>query len=60
MYTVTLSIPQSTDVGVSVILNINRISEDLKKAAIKAMGMSACQARCLNCNKCACHAGKSR
>ncbi len=58
MYTSTLNTPRSTDIGISVILNINRISEDLKKAAIKAMGMSACQARCLHCNKCACHSGK--
>ena len=38
------------------ILNINRITEDLKKEAIKAMGMSACQATCISCTCCSrCH-----
>lgn len=37
------------------ILNANRITEDKKKEAIKAMGMSACQAACMSrgcCSKC--------
>lgn len=37
------------------ILNANRITEDKKKEAIKAMGMSACQASCMSrgcCSKC--------
>lgn len=58
MYTATLNLPRPAETGISAILNVNRISDEQKKAAIKAMGMSACQARCLNCNKCACHAGK--
>ena len=41
-----------TDEGILAILNVNRIASDLKKEAIKAMGMAACQARCLNCNCC--------
>lgn len=37
------------------ILNANRITEDKKKEAITAMGMSACQAACMSrgcCSKC--------
>ena len=37
------------------ILNANRITEDKKKEAIMAMGMSACQAACMSrgcCSKC--------
>ena len=37
------------------ILNRNRITDDKKREAIKAMGMSACQAGCMSrgcCSKC--------
>lgn len=34
------------------ILNNNVIKEDKKKAAIQAMGMAACQVRCLRCGHC--------
>ena len=34
------------------ILNNNVIREENKKAEILAMGMAACQARCLRCNRC--------
>lgn len=45
-------------VGVIPILNSNRITEDKRKEAILAMGLAACQARCLNCGHCAHHCGK--
>ena len=37
------------------ILNANRITEEKKKEAIKAMGLSACQVGCMSrgcCSKC--------
>ena len=37
------------------ILNYNRITDEKKREAIKAMGMSACQAACMSrgcCSKC--------
>lgn len=34
------------------ILNNNVVKEDKKKAAIQAMGMAACQAKCLRCSHC--------
>lgn len=34
------------------ILNKNCIPKEKAVHAIQAMGMSACQARCLRCNKC--------
>ena len=34
------------------ILNSNYITEDKKKAEIKAMGMAACQTKCLRCGHC--------
>lgn len=34
------------------ILNGNIITEEKKKAAIQAMGLAACQAKCLRCNHC--------
>lgn len=40
---------------VMAILNNNRIRDEKKREAIKAMGMSACQARCMShgcCSKC--------
>ena len=40
------------------ILNNNIIKEEKEKAAIEAMGMSACQARCLSCSCCARCSGK--
>lgn len=42
----------SSSVGVIPALNSNRITEEKQKEAIKAMGMSACQVRCLShqCN----------
>ena len=38
--------------GILPILNNNVIKEDKKKAAIQAMGMAACQAKCLRCGHC--------
>lgn len=49
---------QPRQYNVMPILNSNRITDEKKREAIKAMGMSACQARCLSCNCCARHAGK--
>lgn len=34
------------------ILNYNVIQDENKKAAIQAMGMGACQVRCLRCTHC--------
>lgn len=34
------------------ILNSNIIKEDKKKVAIQAMGLAACQAKCLRCGHC--------
>ena len=45
-------------IGIIPILNSNRITEDKRKEAILAMGLAACQARCLNCGYCAHHCGK--
>lgn len=40
------------------ILNYNIITEEKKKEAIKAMGMSACQAGCMSHGCCSkCHGG---
>lgn len=40
------------------IMNYNRISDNKKKEAIKAMGMSACQAGCMSRGCCSkCHGG---
>ncbi|MCI6416021.1 MAG: hypothetical protein MR791_01575 [Bacteroidales bacterium] len=38
--------------NILAILNFNKIANDLKREAIKAMGMAACQARCLSCGHC--------
>lgn len=38
--------------GILPILNNNVIKEDKKKAAIQAMGMAGCQAKCLRCGHC--------
>lgn len=42
----------SGSIGLMPILNCNHITEEKQKEAIKAMGMSACQVRCLShqCN----------
>ena len=34
------------------ILNQNEIQDEKKKAIIQAMGMAACQAKCLRCQHC--------
>lgn len=47
-----------SEMGFMPILNSNRITENSQKEAIKAMGMSACQARCLSCSCCSHHCGK--
>lgn len=40
------------------ILNFNRITDEKKRKAIKAMGMSACQAGCMSRGCCSkCHGG---
>lgn len=44
-------IPSTTptsNLGYMPILNRNRITEDNKKEAIKAMGLSACQVACMS------------
>lgn len=38
--------------NILAILNFNKIANDLKEEAVKAMGMAACQARCLRCEHC--------
>lgn len=45
-------------VDVMPVLNSNHIAEGKRKEAILAMGLSACQARCLSCGHCAHHCGK--
>lgn len=49
---------QSKQHSIMPILNSNRITDEKKREAIQAMGMSACQARCLSCGHCAHHCGK--
>ena len=34
------------------ILNYNVVREENKRAAIQAMGLAACQAKCLRCSHC--------
>lgn len=50
MNTQTIALPAKDNI--LVILNLNKIANDLKKEAVKAMGMAACQARCLSCGHC--------
>lgn len=38
--------------NVMPILNSNRITDEQKREAILAMGMAACQARCISCEHC--------
>lgn len=38
----------SSNLGCISILNRNRITEEEQKETIKAMGMSACQVRCIS------------
>ena len=45
-------------IGAINILNTNRINEDKREEAIRAMGLAACQARCLSCGHCAHFCGK--
>ncbi len=45
-------------IGVINVLNSNRITEDKRKETILAMGLAACQARCLSCGHCAHFCGK--
>lgn len=49
---------QQRQYNVMPILNNNRITDESKREAIKAMGLSACQARCFSCSHCSHHAGK--
>lgn len=44
--------PQMGYVQVMPILNYNIIRDENKKAAIQAMGMAACQVKCLRCSHC--------
>jgi hypothetical protein len=48
----------TSNIGLMPILNSNRITENQQKEAVMAMGLAACQARCLNCGHCAHHCGK--
>lgn len=50
MNTQTITLPVKDNI--LAILNFNKIANDLKKEAVKAMGMAACQARCLSCGHC--------
>lgn len=51
----TIALP-ANDNNILAILNFNKIASDLKKEAVKAMGMAACQARCIHCTCCSrCH-----
>lgn len=50
MNTQTIALPVNNDI--LTILNFNKIANDLKREAVKAMGMAACQARCLSCGHC--------
>lgn len=50
MNTHTLALPANDNI--LAILNFNKVANDLKKEAVKAMGMAACQARCLSCGHC--------
>ena len=50
MNTQTIALPANDDI--LTILNFNTIANDLKREAVKAMGMAACQARCLSCGHC--------
>lgn len=48
----------NTIIGVVSVLNSNYIAEDKRKEAVLAMGLAACQARCLSCGHCAHFCGK--
>lgn len=48
----TQTIALSANDDILTILNFNKIANDLKREAVKAMGMAACQARCLSCGHC--------
>ena len=50
MNTQTIALPAIDNI--LAILNFNKIANDLKREAVKAMGMAACQARCLSCGHC--------
>lgn len=50
MNTQTITLPVKDNI--LAILNFNKIANDLKKEAVKAMGMAACQARCIICEHC--------
>lgn len=42
------TINSQADVSVMAVLNFNRVVEDKIKEAIKAMGLGACQVRCIS------------
>ena len=50
MNTQTIALPANDNI--LTILNFHKIANDLKREAVKAMGMAACQARCLSCGHC--------
>ena len=50
MNTQTIALPANDNI--LAILNFNKIANDLKREAVKAMGMAACRARCLSCGHC--------
>ena len=50
MNTQTIVHPANDNIRAS--LNFNKIANDMKKEAIKVMGLAACQARCLSCGHC--------
>lgn len=50
MNTQTIALPANDNI--LAILNFNKIANDLKREAVKAMGMAACQVRCLSCGHC--------
>lgn len=48
----TQTIALSASENILSVLNFNKIANDLKNEAVKAMGLGACQVRCLNCEHC--------
>ena len=50
MNTQTIALPANDNI--LTILNFNKIANDLKREAVKAMGMAACQGGCISCGHC--------
>lgn len=52
MYARTSTTSTRTYSNYMPILNRNWVQEDKKKPAIQAMGLAACQAKCIRCTHC--------